>query len=73
VADRLLRAGTKSRSPLIYLNATVSAIDLGSPNTEQVVHRFAVGGAPQNVIVDPADHTVYVTNTVHGTISVLAS
>ena len=56
-------------------NATAAPAPLVVP-VPLVVHvfpTFAVGGAPQNVIVDPADHTVYVTDTVHGTISVLAS
>ncbi len=55
-----------------FYNASVSAIDLDNPTGEKTAHRFAVGSGPEYVIVDPADHTVYASNSLDGTVSVLA-
>jgi YVTN family beta-propeller protein len=58
------------------LDATISAIDVGTQTNHQSGHpanppRVAVGSLPEAITVDQANHTIYVANTFDGTISIL--
>jgi DNA-binding beta-propeller fold protein YncE len=54
-----------------FYTATVSAIDLAAPVVGRQIPRFAVGGAPEDVVFDSANRTVYVSSSLDGTVSVV--
>ena len=51
-------------------NASVTAIDVGKDRNRVIAH-VKVGEEPQNLLISPDSKTVYVSNTVSGTVSVI--
>ena len=45
---------------------------LVSAKRQRSAPQFAVGGSPEDLAVDPANHTVYVSNSLDGTVSMVA-
>jgi DNA-binding beta-propeller fold protein YncE len=56
-----------------FYGASVSAINVASPEASRIAPQFAVGSSPEDLAVDPANHTVYVSNSLNGTVSVVAA
>jgi DNA-binding beta-propeller fold protein YncE len=54
-----------------FWSAAVSVIDLAGPVVGRKAPRFAVGAAPEAVVFDSANGTVYVSSSLDGTVSVL--
>jgi len=54
-----------------FASAEVSAIDLAAPVVQRKAPRFAVGSAPEDVVFDSSNGTVYVSSSIDGTVSVL--
>jgi DNA-binding beta-propeller fold protein YncE len=51
----------------------MSAIDLAALPGKLLAPRFAVGSAPEALALDAADHTVYISNSGDGTVSVVGT
>jgi DNA-binding beta-propeller fold protein YncE len=54
-----------------FYGANVSAIDVASAKGSGSAPTFAVGSSPEDLAVDASNHTVYVSNSLDGTVSVV--